>query len=233
MAAQQVALILGAGPRVGAAVAAKFAGAGYKVAIASRKGTGNTTDEGYLSLKADFTKPETVPALFDATKAAFKSAPNVVVYNAAGLTPPADKDSALTIPLSSFEADLNINTVSPYAAAQAAVKGWESLPTEVKKTFVYTGNGLNTNVLPIPIMINLGAGKSASAYWLAVADGTYASRGYRFFYADERNADATFMGNELNGDAHADFFEQLARHEGEVPWLATFVKGKGYVKFAQ
>jgi hypothetical protein len=41
------------------------------------------------------------------------------------------------------------------------------------------------------------------------------------------------MGNELNGDAHADFFEQLARHEGEVPWLATFVKGKGYVKFDQ
>lgn len=38
------------------------------------------------------------------------------------------------------------------------------------------------------------------------------------------------MGLALNGDAHADFFEQLAEHV-DVPWLATFVKGKGYVKF--
>ena len=52
-----------------------------------------------------------------------------------------------------------------------------------------------------------------------------------FFYADERNADGSQKGLQLDGDAHAEFFAQLASGEGEVPWHATFVKGKGYVKF--
>ncbi|KAL3458329.1 hypothetical protein BJX64DRAFT_301981 [Aspergillus heterothallicus] len=233
MAAHQVALILGAGPRVGATVAATFASAGYKVAVASRRGTGSTTPEGYLSLQADFTKPESIPSVFDAIKAAYKAAPNVVVYNAAALTPPPATDSALSIPLSSFESDLNVNTVTPYAAAQEAIKGWETLPGDVKKSFIYTGNGLNTNQLPGALMLNLGVGKAASAYWLAVADVNYKAQGYRFFYVDERNADASFKGNALDGDAHAEFFAQLAKHEGNVPWWATFVKGKGYVKFDQ
>ena len=52
-----------------------------------------------------------------------------------------------------------------------------------------------------------------------------------FFYADERNADGSQKGTQLDGDAHAEFFAQLASGEVEVPWHATFVKGKGYVKF--
>lgn len=39
------------------------------------------------------------------------------------------------------------------------------------------------------------------------------------------------MGMALDGPAHADFFTQLAAHEGKVPWHATFVKDKGYVQF--
>ena len=84
-----VALILGAGPRIGAAVSEQFAASGYKVAVASRKGTGSKDDKGYLSLKADFTKPESVPALFDAVKSEL-GVPSVVIYNAAALTPPPD-----------------------------------------------------------------------------------------------------------------------------------------------
>jgi hypothetical protein len=52
-----------------------------------------------------------------------------------------------------------------------------------------------------------------------------------FFYADERNADGSQKGMQLDGDAHAEFFAQLANGEGEVPWHATFVKGQGYAKF--
>ncbi|KAL2847780.1 hypothetical protein BJY01DRAFT_262888 [Aspergillus pseudoustus] len=231
MAAQRVALILGAGPNVGASVAAALASAGYKVVVASRRGTGATTPEGYLSLQADFSKPESIPRVFDATKAAFNNAPNVVVYNAVSLTAPPDSNSALSIPVSSFEADLNVNTVSPYLAAQEAVKRWEALPGDLKKTFIYTGNGLNTAQLPNAAMLNLGVGKSASAYWLAVADINYASRGYRFFFADERTADGNFVYHDISGEAAAEFYTQLVRHEGYVPWQATFVKGKGYVKF--
>jgi hypothetical protein len=35
----------------------------------------------------------------------------------------------------------------------------------------------------------------------------------------------------LDGAAHGAFYPQLASHEGNVPWHATFVKGKGYVQF--
>jgi hypothetical protein len=35
----------------------------------------------------------------------------------------------------------------------------------------------------------------------------------------------------VDGPAHGDFYAQLVQRDGDVPWLATFVKGKGYVKF--
>ncbi|KAI1806246.1 NAD(P)-binding protein [Daldinia bambusicola] len=224
-------LILGAGPRVGASVAQKFASNGYKVAIASRNGTGAKTAEGFLSLKADFAKPESIPALFDAFKAEFQTAPSVVVYNAASLTNPPDKDSPFSIPVDSLVVDLNINTVSPYAAAQQAVNGWATLPKEIKKTFIYTGNILNVAVYPLPVFQNLGVGKSASAYWIGAADGVYSPQGFRFFYADERVEDGKSKGTNIDGPAHAEFYAQLASHEGNVPWHATFVADKGYVEF--
>lgn len=180
---QPVALVLGAGPRVGASVAALFATKGYQVAIASRSGTGDKTPEDYLSVKADFASPSSIPAVFSAVKAAFQAAPSVVVYNAASLTPPPDANSVLSIPIDSVTNDLNINTVTPYVAAQEAVKAWETLPAETKKSFIYTGNLLNVQILPVPLFLNLGVGKSASAYWIGAADALYAERGYRLVYS--------------------------------------------------
>lgn len=54
---------------------------------------------------------------------------------------------------------------------------------------------------------------------------------FSFFYADERKADGAVKGQELDGEAHGEFYAELATHEKDVPWQATFVKGKGYVKF--
>ena len=179
MAANPVVLILGAGPRIGASVADKFASNGYQVAVASRSGSGTKTAKGYLSLKADFAKPDSIPVLFDAVKTEFHTVPTVVVYNAATLTPPPDKDSALSIPAESVAADLSVNTVSPYVAAQQAISGWETLPKETKKTFIYTGNIQNVLVIPMPMMLDLGMGKSATAYWIGLADATYSAKGYR------------------------------------------------------
>ncbi|KAK5636716.1 hypothetical protein RRF57_012428 [Xylaria bambusicola] len=179
MAATPVALILGSGPRVGASVAQKFASSGYKVAVTSRNATGGKTAEGFLSLKADLSKPDTVPALFDAVKAEFQSPPTVVVYNAAALTPPPEEGAPLSIPTESFTSDLNINTVSPYVAAQQAIAGWETLPKGTKTAFIFTGNILNTAVKPVPVFTTLGVGKSAAAFWIGVADAAYSARGYR------------------------------------------------------
>jgi len=53
----------------------------------------------------------------------------------------------------------------------------------------------------------------------------------RFFYADERTGEGNNKGIALDGAAHGDFYAQLANHEENVPWHATFVKDKGYVQF--
>lgn len=178
MASAPAVLILGAGPRVGSSVAERFASDGYKVAVTSRSGKGTDKVTGILSLQADFTKPDSIPALFDAVKNEFGSFPSVVIYNAAALTPPT-KEVALSIPADSFAKDFNVNTVSPYVAAQQAVSGWETLPQESKKVFIYTGNFQNESIDPRPVMMNLGMGKSATAYWIGLADQTYSARGFR------------------------------------------------------
>jgi NAD(P)-dependent dehydrogenase (short-subunit alcohol dehydrogenase family) len=179
MAADPVVLILGAGPRIGASVAEKFASNGYKVAVASRSEIGTKTLKGILSLKADFTNPGSIPALFAAVKSEFHTSPSVVVYNAAALTSPPEKDSVLSVSAESVALDLNVNTISPYVAAQQAVSGWETLPKETKKTFIYTGNVLNVSIVPTSLFLDLGMGKSASAFWIGFADTTYSARGFR------------------------------------------------------
>lgn len=226
-----IVLILGSGPRVGAAVAETFATNGYKVAVAARKGTDSKTDKGILSIKADFSQPKSVAAVFDAVKAEFGAAPGIVIYNAAALTAPSDEKSVLSIPATSVTSDLNVNVISPYVAAQEAIKGWVTLPAQAKKTFIYTGNILNEVILPVPMMLNLGMGKAASAYWIGHADGAYSAQGYRFIYADERHPDGKLKGMALDGPAHGDFYAQLANSTEGVPWHATFVKDRGYVSF--
>ena len=54
---------------------------------------------------------------------------------------------------------------------------------------------------------------------------------YSFFYADERKSDGSLKGMAIDGDAHAEFYLQLAKQESSLPWHATFVKDQGYVKF--
>ncbi|KAK4497890.1 hypothetical protein PRZ48_010545 [Zasmidium cellare] len=201
------------------------------VATAARKGTDSKTDKGYLSLKADLNKPESVPAVFEAVEKEFGTAPSVIIYNAAALTPPPDKDSALSIPVGAFADNLNVNVVSSYAAAQEATKGWSTLPAGSSKLFIYTGNAQNQMVIPMPMMLNLGVGKAASAHWVGFADTVYKAQGYRFIYADERNADGKMKGMELDAPAHGEFYTQLAKSAEGIPWEATFVKGQGYVSF--
>ena len=52
-----------------------------------------------------------------------------------------------------------------------------------------------------------------------------------FFYADQRTPEGGPMNNEVNGPAHGEFYAELVKGEKEVPWLATFVQGRGYVEF--
>ena len=179
MSANPVVLILGAGPRIGASVAERFSSNGYKVALASRSGSNSKTSKGFLSLRADFVTPDSMPALFDAVKTEFLHSPSVIIYNAGSLTVPSDKDSIFSVSVESVLSDLKVNTISAYAAAQQAVIGWKTLAEEVKKTFIYTGNISNVSIVPMPMMLDVGMGKSASAFWIGLADTTYAANGFR------------------------------------------------------
>lgn len=178
MSSKPVAIILGSGPKIGAAVAKKFANTGYTMVIASRNATEGKIAEGYLSVKADLFNPSSIPAVFDAINANFQSAPSVVVYNAAAFTPPA-ADDLFSVPAESLAADLNTNAVSVYTAAQEAVKGWKTLEKDAKKVFIYTGNKQSTGIGPILLTVALGIGKSASGYLIGAADTQYSKLGYR------------------------------------------------------
>ena len=187
MATSPIILILGSGPRVGASVAQTFASNGYKVAIASRKGTDSQTSEGYLSLKADLANSGSIGSLFESVKGKFGAAPSVVVYNAPALTMPTEQGNIFSISGESVAKDLTVNTVSAYVAAQEAVKGWTTLPSETKKTFIYTGNVLNEAVFPVPMMLNLGMGKAASAYWIGSVDMISSGSGKRYVHEPPTN----------------------------------------------
>lgn len=122
-----------------------------------------------------------------------------------------------------------MNTISPYGAAQAAIKRWQTLPDDgtVSKTFLYTGNMANTQLYPATVA--LGVGKNGAAYWLETAAAAYQGK-YKFYFVDERTPEGESTMREIDGDAHGVEFWRLAEEEkGQKHWCWTFVKGKGYV----
>ena len=54
----------------------------------------------------------------------------------------------------------------------------------------------------------------------------------RFYYADERTYDGAPVYMAIDGEAHGKFYVELSEKD-QGPWLATFVKGKGYVDFSK
>ncbi len=48
---------------------------------------------------------------------------------------------------------------------------------------------------------------------------------------DERAQGGAPIFMDISGEAHADEFWKLAQEKEQGPWLYTFVKGQGYVKF--
>lgn len=79
----------------------------------------------------------------------------------------------------------------------------------------------------------LGIGKSSTWYLIQTLAATpsFASKGYRFYYVDERTPQGKAM-HHTSGPGHADFFLHLAESQEQEEPLATFVRGKGHVKFA-
>jgi len=220
-----VLLVLGAGPNVGLSVIRKFRKQGYKVAAAAR----HPTVPADLVITADFSDTGAVKAAFEKVKEEL-GVPSVVVYNAYSFHPSPSDPFSLSI--ADFQTDLVVNTTSAFAAAQEATRGFEQLPADASKTFIFTGNILNIPGRLIPAAASLGAGKSATAHLIANAAAAHAGKGYKYYYADERTPEGEPVMRDISGDAHGEFYYELARGREQGPWLATFVKGRGYVDFS-
>ncbi|KAH6689923.1 hypothetical protein BKA61DRAFT_533224 [Leptodontidium sp. MPI-SDFR-AT-0119] len=225
--AAQVVLILGAGANVGAKTAEVFAKNGYKVALATRTITHHKDNTRDLVIQADFAEPLSIKSVFDEVKAKIGT-PNVIVYNAAAANFNPDP-FAHTV--SSFAANLAVNTTSVYAAAKEAVAGFETLPSDTNKTFIFTGNFLP--FMPMPsLLLDLGVGKSATAHLIQGLATVYAEKGFNFYFGDERKADGTPANYEISGENHANFYLELASKKEQGPWNASFV-GSKYVDFSK
>ncbi len=123
-AGRGVALVTGAGQRVGQAIALHLAAAGWRVAVhfaASEAGAHETVDRirragGHAAaFRADLTAPESAPALIASVVEAF-GALDVLVNSAAGMSrTPVGSTSA-----AAFDAIIALNLRAPFLLAQAA-----------------------------------------------------------------------------------------------------------------
>ncbi|KAF2162038.1 hypothetical protein M409DRAFT_58499 [Zasmidium cellare ATCC 36951] len=229
-----IALIFGSGPNVGYATVRTFLSNGYRVVQTSRsvkklQDGAFTDDDDHKALECDVNDTASISRTFETVRAAWGQ-PSVIVYNAARLVKADPTDPFSSLSTSDFEATLRANVVGLFQAIKEAVVGFKALPEAERKAFFFTGNNLN-ELKPLPGFSTLGAGKSAAAYLVADADNAYQNKGYRFYYVDERFADGRAVVNEIDGQAHADYFYGLVKGTLTSPWWSTFVKGEGYVKF--
>lgn len=52
----------------------------------------------------------------------------------------------------------------------------------------------------------------------------------RFYYVDDRKADGSAK-YKIDGEAHAELFDELVEAKEQRSWLQTFVKDVGYKSF--
>lgn len=182
-----IVLILGYGRNIGAAVARRFHGAGYEVAVVSRPHGGSSggldpsrTAEGYLSLKADLADASVHAKIYAAVSENLGGGiPDVVVFNAASVSPATEPGNLFSVSPESLRGDLDLGVTGAFAAASEAYRLWSGSDSGKKRQFIYTGNLLATAILPAPDFATLGAVKNASAYLLGVADKLYKEKGIR------------------------------------------------------
>ncbi|CAD0107987.1 unnamed protein product [Aureobasidium uvarum] len=225
----KVLLFLGAGRKVGAASISHFKKHGYKIASVARSVKPEIEACSDDCLTADFSDPGVMEEVFEKVRKAVGT-PNVVIYNPYAWSRGQEEGNPLSPSVEAFQSDFAINTASAYAAAKYAVQGFDSLPKEANKVFIYTGNNGNTAIMPQ--FLTLGMGKSAGWYIIqqSAATDRFKAANYRFYYVDERTPQG--KATVPSGRAHAEFFLELAEMNDQGPILATFVRGKGYTRFA-
>lgn len=155
----KLAVIVGMGPGVSAAVARRFGREGFSIAAVARRADALATqvqalkDAGIQASAhvANASDPAALQAALGAIESAHGGTPDVLVYNAAGarFKPWAEVTPA------EFAADLGTSIVGAFAAAQAVLPGMRARDSG---TILFTGGGLAFE--PAPNLASLGVGKA-------------------------------------------------------------------------
>jgi NAD(P)-dependent dehydrogenase (short-subunit alcohol dehydrogenase family) len=178
MSSKPVALIFGVGANIGTALVNKFLRAGYRVAAVSRSAAdpaAPSSDGTTLPIRADLSQASQVAPVFETVRKTWGVPPRIVIWNAARLAT-SSGEGMFSIPVNEFDADLAVNTTSPWVAAGEAVKGWK---TGDKGVFIYTGNLMAKTLVPYPGFSSLGSSKRATSYWVTEADKVFETEGWR------------------------------------------------------
>ncbi|KAK6067514.1 fungal specific transcription factor domain-containing protein [Seiridium cupressi] len=189
-----IALILVAGSNVGHHVGRAFAAKGYKIVATARsvKEADGSSDQ--IHVQSNLSNPAGVAELFATVKTQLGH-PSVVIYNAAAVTL-NDPKNPFSVCLSDFQRD------------------FAELPESAARTFNYTGNCLN--VSPILPLTDAGVGKSATAHLIHCASEALKDRGFKFYYADERNGMLMGLPHILRNEYIIELEERVKEMEGQL-----------------
>lgn len=206
-APSRVAIIFGAGAKVGASVVKGFLGAGYGVATVSRTAKqsppsddGNNNNNNLYQIQADVSDPSVIPGIFSKLASDRKTwpFPSVVIWNAASNSGPSSGSSdpldIFAVPDAAFDRDLDLLIKSPYIAAREALRVWrgqgegevgveggedKKKGVERKGTFIMTGNYMPRKIYPSAALVTGGIGKSGANYWVGLGDFVFREKGIR------------------------------------------------------
>jgi NAD(P)-dependent dehydrogenase (short-subunit alcohol dehydrogenase family) len=192
------AVVIGAGPGIGRAVARRFAREGLPVALVARRPVeplGADAPGGSVALVADATVEAQLRAALDAAAARF-GPPDAVVYNAALIR--ADAVGELTV--EEHQRAWAVNVVGAITAAAHVLPG---MAARGRGTFVVTGGMPD----PVPAYVSLSLGKAAVRTLVELLDRQYGPAGVRV--ATVTVAGAVAPGTAYDPDDIAEHYWRL------------------------
>ncbi|KAK6071486.1 short-chain dehydrogenase [Seiridium cupressi] len=157
---------------------------GYQIALTSRKPKQEHSPDVYVNISSDLSDPESVVRVLSEVKEKL-GIPSVVVYNA-GAAAKNDANDPLSLSLADFVWDLSVNTTNIHLHGEHTEHHDHNPASEPRRWEI--SNGAHD--------------KSAAS--------AYAERGFKFYYADERKTDGSPAYFDVDGDAHATHYVQLA-----------------------
>jgi len=195
------------------------------VATLSRSPPTTSSTPSNHHITADLTASTALKSHIASAATALGGFPNVIVYNAWSATFPQNADNWLAdISPEAISKELAVNTVSLYAAAQAAVEGWEGLGKDdsAPRALIYTGNPLPW--INVPTLVSLAMGKSSSATLVESLAATYGASGKRFYFTMQVDEKTGGIYNGIDGPIAAQVYWDLIQRKEQGGWKISFDK---------